>query len=98
MEETVTKKKKNIFVKIIVIILDILALLFALYFVLGFFNFMQVKDGKEPYLISETKTYKTSTGDNVTVYDAIIYKIVEHEVPNVNKTIRIRLWFSKDID
>ena len=98
MEDKKEKKKKNAILKGLFILVDILALLLALYFVLGYVNFVKIKDNKEPYLIHDTKTYKTDDGDNVTVYDAIIYKIVEHEIPNKQKTFRVRLWFSKDID
>jgi len=96
---TVTKKKKrNPVAKAIMIILDVLVLALALYFVLGYVNFVKIGNKEEPYLISNTKSYKTTKGDNVTVYDAIIYKIVKHEVPNENMTIRIKLWFQEDIN
>lgn len=88
------KKKK--LKKIIFIIVDIIVILLAIYFVFGYFNFIRISKNEEPYLILDERTY-TENDVNVTVYHGGIYKIVRQEIPNKNITMRLKLWFMKDL-
>lgn len=88
------KKKK--FKKIIFIFVDIIVLILAIYFVFGYYNFIRISKSEEPYLILDEHTY-TEDDTNVTVYHGGIYKIVRQEVPNKSITMRLKLWFMKDI-
>ena len=83
--------------KIIMIIIDVVIVLLALYFVLGYINFKKISNDEKPISIYNEKSYETDEG-TVTVYDSIIYKIVKYKIPGKNITLRLKLWFMEDIE
>lgn len=83
--------------KIIMIVVDIIVILLALYFVLGYINFNKISHDEKPVAIYKENTYNTEDGI-VTVYDSIIYKIVRYEIPGKNITMRLKLWLMKDVE
>jgi len=88
-------KKKKVR-KLIFIIVDIFVLLLALYFILGYVNFIRVSKNQEPYLIFDDHSYEEKDAI-VHVWHGGIYKIVRHEIPNKSITMRLKLWFMKDV-
>lgn len=80
--------------KIIAIILEIAFVFLILWFVLGYINFGNIADGKEPVYIVKESQYEVENG-TVQVYDNIIYKIVVYRSHETKYSLK--LWFMKDI-
>ena len=78
--------------KIIMIILDVIIVLLAVYFVIGYINFSKISKNEEPMPIYKESSYKTNDGE-IKVYDGIIYKIVRYEIPGKNIKLSLKLWF-----
>lgn len=83
--------------KIIMIILDVVVVFLALYFILGYINFNRIRDNKKPIAMLNEKPY--NIGDNtIYVYNGIIYKIVKYEFPDKDISLDLKLWFEKDVE
>lgn len=80
--------------KVLIIVLDVIAVLLIAWFALGYFNFYKITSLKEPIYVVREKDYDVSNG-HVHVYDNIIYKIVEYKSSDI--TYSIKLWFMEDI-
>ncbi len=65
--------------------------------IVGYINFYNLSNDKEPLFVVKENNYTTNSGDEVYVYDNIIYKIVKHEEPGKKLTYSLRLWFMDDI-
>lgn len=78
--------------KTIMIILDVVVLLLAVYFVIGYINFNKISNNEKPMPIYTEKSYKTDDGE-IKVYDGVIYKIVRYEIPGKNVKLSLKLWF-----
>ncbi len=93
---TMPKPKKNIFKRILIIVVDILVLLLVAYFILGYINFSRISKDEEPYLMEVKDSYQY---DNyyVTVYDGKIYKIVKQEEIGKRVVLQLKLWFMDDV-
>lgn len=91
-----TKPKKSVLRRIIVIIVDVLLLLLVAYFVLGYVNFSKISKDEKPYMMEEKQPYQYNDS-YVTVYDGKIYKIVKQEEVGKKITLRMKLWFMKDV-
>ena len=89
-------KKKKIR-NIILGIIDVVVILLAVYFVIGYVNFYKIKNNEKPIFVVQEKKYSNGSG-NVHVYDNIVYKIVKYEIPEESLSIGLRLWVMKDVD
>lgn len=86
------KKTRNTIFKI----LDVIIVLVLIYFIIGYVNFYKITNDKKPLFTISEKSYNVE-GGKVKVYHNGLYKIVEHEVTDVNKTFSLKLWFMKDV-
>lgn len=77
-------------------VLDVVVLLMLVYFIIGYVNFYKITNDKKPLFTISEKSYNVENG-KVKVYHNGLYKIVEHEVTDVNKTYSLKLWFMKDV-
>ncbi len=87
------KKVRNI----IMAIIDILIVLLVIYFIIGYINFYNLSNEKEPLFVVKEDSYVTNSGDEVSVYDNVIYKIIKHEKPGKSISYSLKLWFMEDI-
>ena len=78
--------------KIVMIILDVIIVLLAIYFVIGYVNFKKISNNEEPMPIYKESSYSTDDGV-IKVYDGLIYKIVRNEIPGKNVKLSLKLWF-----
>lgn len=83
--------------KIIMIILDVVVILLALYFVLGYVNFKRIGNDKKPIAMLKEEVYNMDD-DVIYVYDGIIYKIVKYEFSNKDISLDLKLWFEKVVE
>lgn len=86
------KRARNAIFKV----LDVVVLLMLVYFIIGYVNFYKITNDKKPLFTISEKSYNVENG-KVKVYHNGLYKIVEHEVTDVNKTYSLKLWFMKDV-
>ena len=94
LNEYKPKKKK---INIIMIIIDIIIILLVGYFVIGYLNFINIKDNKEPVFVVDTKTYNYDSNTIITVYDNKIYKVIKQENKDKNIIYSLKLWFMDDV-
>lgn len=87
------KKIRNI----IMAIIDIVIVLIVIYFIIGYINFYNLSNDKKPIFVVKENNYTTDSGDQVYVYDNIIYKIVKQEEPGKKLSYSLKLWFMDDI-
>ncbi len=80
--------------RILLIISEIIFLLLVFWFIIGYINFGNIADGKEPIIVLKEKTYDVENG-TVKVYDNYIYKIVVYNSDSIKYSLK--LWFMKDI-
>lgn len=95
LHEYKPKKKK---INIIMIIIDIIIILLVGYFVIGYLNFINIKDNKEPVFVVDTKTYNYDSNTIITVYDNKIYKVIKQENKDKNIIYSLKLWFMDDVE
>ena len=95
LNEYKPKKKK---INIIIIIIDIIIILLVGYFVIGYLNFINIKDNKEPVFVVDTKTYNYDSNTIITVYDNKIYKVIKQENKDKNIIYSLKLWFMDDVE
>ena len=80
------------------IIIDIIIILLVGYFVIGYLNFINIKDNKEPVFVVDTKTYNYDSNTIITVYDNKIYKVIKQENKDKNIIYSLKLWFMDDVE
>ena len=68
------------------------------YFVIGYLNFINIKDNKEPVFVVDTKTYNYDSNTIITVYDNKIYKVIKQENKDKNIIYSLKLWFMDDVE
>ena len=89
--------KKKTIRNVILAIIDVIVILLAVYFVIGYVNFYKIKNNEKPLFVVRENSYGNGSG-NVVVYDNIIYKIVNYEIPDESLSIGLKLWFMEDVD
>lgn len=89
-------RKKSKTRNIILIILDIIIVLIAIYFVIGYFNFFRITKEQKPVTDGKVTTYQKNGGE-VTVNNYTVYKIVKYQVPNQKVSYSMKLWFMDDV-
>lgn len=94
LNEFKPRKKK---INVIMIVIDVIIILLVIYFVIGYVNFTKIKDGKDPVLVIDTKTYDYDSNTIITVYDNKIYKVVKQENKDKNIIYSLKLWFMDDV-
>ncbi len=62
----------------------------------AYFNYTKIEANEEPYFYFDKEEYKTDSGANVTVYDYLIYKIVEEYEGTAS--VSLKLWFLPDLN
>ncbi len=82
----------------IMAILDVLIVLIVVYFIIGYINFYNLSNDKEPFFVVKEDNYTTTSGDKIYTYDNIIYKIVKQEKPGESISYSLKLWFMDDIN
>ena len=92
------KKKKSTVGRILMIILDIAILLIVAHFIIGYINFDRISKNEKTIMINNVDNYTTDEGNNVTVYEGGIYKIVKIEIPGNNITYKLKLWFMDNLN
>ena len=78
--------------------IDIIIILLVGYFVIGYLNFINIKDNKEPVFVVDTKTYNYDSNTIITVYDNKIYKVIKQENKDKNIIYSLKLWFMDDVE
>ena len=96
MEEKEVKKNKSLWKKILLVILDILVILLACYFIIAYVNFKKISNNEEPILIASVEEYEQDN-HHVKVYNGVIYRIVYDEIPGDSVVLKLKLWFMEDI-
>ena len=85
--------------KLFGVIFSTIILLLVFWFILGYFNFQNITDQKNPIYVVQKETYKTKQNGNnieVTKYDNIIYKIIKVD-EGLRTTYKLKLWFMEDL-
>ena len=85
--------------KLFGVIFSTIILLLVFWFILGYFNFQNITNKKNPIYVFKKETYKTKQNGNnieVTKYDNIIYKIIKVD-EGLRTTYKLKLWFMEDL-
>ncbi|CDA23434.1 unknown [Mycoplasma sp. CAG:611] len=85
--------------KLFGVIFSTIILLLVFWFILGYFNFQNITNKKNPIYVVKKETYKTKQNGNnieVTKYDNVIYKIIKVD-EGLRTTYKLKLWFMEDL-